>query len=448
MKPDLPVPDHRRHPIRRVSFHTLGCKLNQAETAAIAALFARRGYKVVPFRQEADLTYINTCTVTNEADAKSRQTIRQAVQASPGGRVVAVGCYAQVKPEEVAALNGVDMVLGTHEKYQIFDLLDRLEEGQRERPLVLVTDTGDIETYDESPFISATSRTRAFLKVQEGCDYACSYCIIPLARGRARSRSLASCLTEVRRLVAEGFREVVLTGVNIGTWRDGARSFHHLLAQVSDVAGLRRVRISSMEPNLVTDELLNLVAERENICPHFHVPLQHASDRILRAMRRRYTMADYRRVMERITAALPDAAIGADVIVGFPGETDTDFRQLAHALTELPTTYHHIFRFSERTGTVAAKLTDSVDPVLRKERSAVLREISRQKEQTYAQRFVGQIKEVYFEQSIKAGRWEGMTDNYLRVRVLGNGHRLEQPFQPVRLTGWEDSVLCGTMAAA
>ena len=316
MKPDLPVPDHRRHPIRRVSFHTLGCKLNQAETAAIAALFARRGYEVVPFRQAADLTYINTCTVTNEADAKSRQIIRQAVRASPGGRVVAVGCYAQVRPEEVAvgcyaqvrpeevaALDGVDMVLGTHEKYQIFDLLDRLEEGKRERPLVLVTDTGDLETYDESPFISATSRTRAFLKVQEGCDYACSYCIIPMARGRARSRPLASCLSEVRRLVAEGFREVVLTGVNVGTWVDGDHRLHHLLAQVSDVAGLRRIRVSSIEPNLVTDELLKVVAERENICPHFHVPLQHASDRILRAMRRRYTMADYRRVMDRITSA-------------------------------------------------------------------------------------------------------------------------------------------------
>ncbi len=448
MKPDSPVPDLRRHPIRRVSFHTLGCKLNQAETAAIAALFARQGYEVVPFRQEADLTYINTCTVTNEADAKSRQTIRQAVQASPGGRVVAVGCYAQVKPEEVAGLDGVDMVLGTHEKYQIFDLLDRLEEGHRGGPLVLVSDTGDIETYDESPFISATSRTRAFLKVQEGCDYGCSYCIIPAARGRARSRPLASCLAEVRRLVAEGYREVVLTGVNIGTWVDGDRRFHHLLAKVSETSGLRRIRISSIEPNLVTDELLKVVAGSENICPHFHVPLQHASDRILRAMRRRYTMADYRRVMERITAALPGAAIGADVIVGFPGETDADFKQLAHALTELPTSYHHIFRYSERAGTVAVKLTDPVDPVLRKERSAVLREISRKKEQTYAQRFVGRIKEVYFEQSITAGGWEGMTDNYLRVRVPGNGQPPEQPFQSVKLTGWEDSVLRGTVAAA
>ena len=448
MKPDLPVSEDRRHSIRRVSFYTLGCKLNQAETASIAALFARRGYEVVPFRQPADLTYINTCTVTNEADAKSRQIIRQAVRASPGGRVVAVGCYAQVKPEEVAALDGVDMVLGTHEKYQIFDLLDRLEGGQRDRPLVRVTDTGDLETYDESPFISATSRTRAFLKVQEGCDYACSYCIIPMARGRARSRPLTSCVSEVRRLVAEGFREVVLTGVNIGTWGDGAHRFHHLLAQVSDVAGLRRVRVSSIEPNLVTDELLKVVAGSEKICPHFHVPLQHASDRILRAMRRRYTMADYRRIMDRITAALPDAAIGADVIVGFPGETDADFQQLADALTRLPTTYHHIFRFSERTGTVAAKLTDPVDPVLRKERSAVLREISRKKEQTYAQRFIGQIKEVYFERSVKEDRWEGLTDNYLRVRVPVNGQRLEQTFQPVRLTGWEDSVLSGTVAGA
>ncbi len=446
--------------INRVSFRTLGCKLNQAETDAIAALFRQRGWQVVPFRQAADLTFINTCTVTSEADAKSRQAIRQAirqaVQASPRGLVAAVGCYAQVKPEEVAALEGVDLVLGTREKYRILDLLDLLEGGKLDRPLVRVGDIGEVETYDEAPFISSTTpsgpdvlsgtgRARAFLKVQEGCDYNCSYCIIPTARGLGRSRPLDDCLKEARRLVAEGYREIVLTGVNIGTWEADDLRFHDLLAVVSRVEGLRRVRVSSIEPNLITDELIRLAAERENIAPHFHVPLQHASDRVLKAMRRRYSIADYRKVIERIAAAIPDAAIGADVMVGFPGETEDDFRQLVEALTELPLTYHHVFRYSEREGTVASRITAAVDPAVRKERSCVLREISRKRRLEVARRSIGQTRLVHFEHPNGDGHWEGLTDNYLRVRVPITAP-LDDPFQPVRLTRYNDSTLFGRLS--
>ena len=448
--------------IRRVSFRTLGCKLNRAETDAIAALFRQRGCQVVPFRQESDLTVINTCTVTGEADAKSRQAIRQAirqvVQASPRGLVAAVGCYAQVKPEEVAALEGVDLVLGTREKYRILDLLDLLERGKPGKPLVRVGDIGEVETYDESPFISATSRARAFLKVQEGCDYSCSYCIIPAARGLGRSRPLDGCLKEARRLVAEGYREIVLTGVNIGTWeaddlpgtpRGSAQGqgllFHDLLAAVSRVEGLRRIRISSIEPNLITGDLIRLAAERENIAPHFHVPLQHASDQMLKAMRRRYRIADYRKVIERIAAAIPDAAIGADVMVGFPGETEDDFRQLVEALSALPLTYHHVFRYSEREGTVASRMTAAVDPAVRKERSCVLREISRKRRLEVARRSIGQTRLVHFEHPNGDGHWEGLTDNYLRVRVPITAP-LDDPFQPVRLTRYNDSTLFGRLS--
>ena len=467
--------------INRVSFRTLGCKLNQAETDAIAALFRQRGWQVVPFRQESDLTFINTCTVTSEADAKSRQAIRQAirqaVQASPRGRVVAAGCYAQVRPEEVAALEGVDLVLGTREKYHIMELLDQLDgtgpshplRRAQDRPLVRVGDIGEVETYDEAPFISSTTpsgpdvlsgtgRARAFLKVQEGCDYNCSYCIIPTARGLGRSRPLNDCLKEARRLVAEGYREIVLTGVNIGTWeaddlpgtpRGSAQGqgllFHDLLAVVSRVEGLRRVRVSSIEPNLITDELIRLAAERENIAPHFHVPLQHASDRVLKAMRRRYSIADYRKVIERIAAAIPDAAIGADVMVGFPGETEDDFRQLVEALTELPLTYHHVFRYSEREGTVASRITAAVDPAVRKERSCVLREISRKRRLEVARRSIGQTRLVHFEHPNSDRHWEGLTDNYLRVRVPITAP-LDDPFQPVRLTRYNDSTLFGRLS--
>jgi threonylcarbamoyladenosine tRNA methylthiotransferase MtaB len=431
--------------IRTVSFHTLGCKLNQAESDALAALFAQRGYRIVPFRQAADLTVINTCTVTGEADAKSRQVIRRAVAASPGGRVVVVGCYPQVKSEEVAALEGVDLVLGTREKHRLPDLLDRLEGGKRDKPLVMISELGATETWDESPFIAAAARTRAFLKVQDGCNYTCSYCIVPLARGRGRSRPLESCLEEARQLVDRGYQEVVLSGINLGTWREGDRRFQDLLEQVSRVEGLQRIRISSIEPNLVTDEVVQLVAGRDNIAPHLHVPLQHAADRMLKAMRRPYRMDDYRQVVDRILAAVPEAAIGADVMVGFPGETEEDFGRLAHALTELPLAYHHIFRYSEREGTLAAGMGEQVAPVVRKERSAILHEISRERRRAYAEHFLGQTRWVHFEHPGENGTRVGLTDNYLRVKVPVNGTE-GKPFQTVNLIRWDEPGLIGALA--
>ncbi|MEE9163155.1 MAG: tRNA (N(6)-L-threonylcarbamoyladenosine(37)-C(2))-methylthiotransferase MtaB [Candidatus Neomarinimicrobiota bacterium] len=444
--------------IRRVSFHTLGCKLNQAETAGISREFRRRGYQVVPFRQQADLTFINTCTVTNEADAKSRQAVRQAVKASPHGRIIAAGCYAQVAPGELAALEGVDVVLGTGHKQHVWALLDLLEGGKLPEPLVRVGDQKDLRTWDEAPFMSESGpdttgdspapagRSRAFLKVQEGCSYQCSYCIIPLARGPGRSRPLERCLTEARRMVSEGYREIVVTGVNIGTWQWRDLQFHDLLAALSDVEGLRRLRVSSIEPNLVSEELLRLVAERDNIAPHLHVPLQHAADRVLKAMRRRYLFRDYLRVMERIMAAVPDAAIGADVIVGFPGETEDEFRQLAQALATLPLTYHHVFRYSERDGTLAAAMGAPVDPMERKRRGRVLREISRKRRREVARRFSGQTRLVHFERPVGTGRWEGLTDNYLRVRAPLPAPPGD-PFQLVLLTGPEGRGLRGRLAS-
>lgn len=444
--------------IRRVSFHTLGCKLNQAETASITREFRLRGYQVVPFRQEADLTFINSCTVTNEADAKSRQAVRQAVKASPQGRIIAAGCYAQVAPGKLAALEGVDVVLGTGHKQHVWALLDLLEEGKLSEPLIRVGDQEDLQTWDEAPFMSESvpdtmgglpapaGRTRAFLKVQEGCSYQCSYCIIPLARGPGRSRPLEQCLAEARRMVAEGYPEIVVTGVNIGTWQGRGLQFHDLLAALSDLAGLRRLRVSSIEPNLVSTDLLRLMAERENIAPHLHVPLQHAADRVLKAMRRRYLFRDYQRVMERIIAAVPDAAIGTDVIVGFPGETEDEFRQLAQALATLPLTYHHIFRYSERDGTLATAMAEPVDPGERKRRGRVLREISRKRRREVAQRFSGQTRLVHFERCVGAGSWEGLTDNYLRVRVPLPAPPGD-PFQPVLLTRLEGCGLRGRLAS-
>jgi threonylcarbamoyladenosine tRNA methylthiotransferase MtaB len=430
--------------IHRVSFYTLGCKLNQAETDGIATLFRQHKYQVVPFKEEADLTFINTCTVTAEADAKCRQIIRQAQQASPAGRIVVAGCFPQVQPDKIAALDGIDMILGTREKFNILDMI-RLLEGERNgEPLVWIGDMGAVATYDDVPLISIPSRTRAFLKVQDGCDYKCSYCIVPLARGKGRSRALDDCLTEARWLAAEGYEELVLTGVNIGTWEDDQGRFHDLLEAVSDVEGLRRIRISSVEPNLITDELIKLVKQRDNIAPHFHIPMQHASDTVLGAMKRRYRIRDYEDTLSRIVTDIPDAAIGTDVIVGYPGETDGDFKSLVKAIERLPLTYHHIFRYSEREGTTACTMTDTVDPGERKRRSSILRDVSRNRRLQTAQQMLGQVRTVHIEQQNESKAWEGFTDNYLRVQVpLSKAP--EDAFLPVELTDYDDPYFQGRL---
>ncbi len=444
---------------QRVSFRTIGCKLNQAETATLAALCRKRGYQIVPFRQPADLTIINTCTVTNEADAKSRQSIHQAIQTSPQGKVAVVGCYAQVRPDEVAAQTDVDMILGNREKFQLLDLLALLEDDECAKPLVRVGSMSRGEANDQYHYIpdgdvyghwkgstdSRINRTRALLKIQDGCDYGCSYCIVPIARGKSCSRPLADCVRESQGLVSAGYREIVLTGANIGTWRGDRLRFHDLLRAVSNVEGLKRIRVSSIEPNLITDDIIKLVAERENIAAHFHIPLQHGSDRILKAMQRRYRITDYRLVLDRIAKTLPDAAIGADVIVGFPGETENDFQQLVRVLSELPLAYLHIFRYSEREGTEAAVMTNEVDPILRRERSRIITEIDRQKRLEMAERFLGKNRTVHFERSVGNGLWEGLTDNYLRVRATITSY-ISDPFQCVNLTEYNDSVFIGRLS--
>ncbi len=401
---------------KRVSLYTLGCKLNQSETSSIGVGFTERGYEIVPFQQTAEITFINTCTVTNGAAAKSRQAIRQAMQASPLGKIVVAGCYAQVSPDEIAQIDGVDLILGGAEKFQLFEYLDDLGEHAADGPHVYLHDQHEIREYAETPYTAAGSRTRALLKVQDGCDYNCSYCIVPVARGKARSRTIDACLDEARELVARGYKELVLTGVNLGTWSAGDLVFHDLVERISALEGLKRIRISSIEVNLITDELLRLVQERDNVCPHFHIPLQHSSDRILSAMRRRYNFDFYYERLAQIASAIPDVGIGADVIVGFPGETSDDFQHLAQALIELPTTYHHIFRYSERAGTVAAKLIDSIPIAERKSRSKILHEISRKKSSKFVDRYIGQLMEVHLE-SVHDNMISGMTDNYLRVEL-------------------------------
>lgn len=405
--------------IRTVAFKTLGCRLNQSETDAIEAKFRERSYTIVPFGERADLTVVNTCTVTNDADRKSRYAIRQAVRSSRRGRVVVTGCYAQMKPEEIRSMEGVDLVLGNDEKYKLFDYLENLGDGKLDEPLVFVGDHGDLERITADGFISAASRTRAFLKIQDGCDYYCSFCIIPFARGRARSRPFSETLEEARKLAERGYREIVLTGVNIGTYYDRAsdKRLPDLLDKMQRIPGLDRIRISSIEPNTVTEGLLKVMSDSDIICPYLHIPIQSASDKILSAMRRKYRAARLEKLMEKIAKYLPDAGLGTDVIVGFPGETEEDFEETVRFIEDHPFSYLHIFPYSERSGTLSEKLPDPVDQKTKKRRLGVLREINRIIRKAYARKFFGKVLPVLFEEADRRGMHSGYTPNYIRVSV-------------------------------
>jgi threonylcarbamoyladenosine tRNA methylthiotransferase MtaB len=409
--------------IQTVSFKTLGCRLNQSETDAIEAKFRERNYTVVPFGETADLTIINTCTVTNEADRAGRYEIRKAVRFSRKGRIVVTGCYAQIKPEEIRTIDGVDLILGNQEKYKIFDYLDRLEKGKEEEPLVFVTDSRKLDSIAADGFVSAASRTRAFLKIQDGCDYYCSFCIIPFARGRARSRPFYEALDEAKKLADLGYREIVLTGVNIGTYcseeNGRPRRFVDLVDRLQQIGGLARLRISSIEPNTVTDSLLMLMGRSKVICPHLHIPIQSASDALLSAMRRKYRRARIERLMDKIKTMIPEAGVGTDIIIGFPDETEERFEETLRFVETAGFSYLHIFPFSPRDGTPAAKLANAVPLDVIRRRAGALRAVSKKLRADFASRFVGRTLSVLFEEP-DGDLQAGYTPNYIRVRVRSN----------------------------
>lgn len=436
--------DNACPPIRSVSFKTLGCKLNQSETDAIEAKFRDRGFSVIAYGAPADLTIVNTCTVTNDADSGSRAAIRHAIRTSPAGRIAVTGCYAQVSPDEIKAIAGVDLVLGSDEKYKIFDHLDALKNGKLEEPLVYVNDQGEFDSVSEDGFVSATSRARAFLKVQEGCDYYCSYCIIPFSRGRARSRSYDDAIAEAKKLAEQGYQELVLTGINIGTYSDDSsgttRRIADLLDGLQNVPGIKRIRLSSIEPNTVSDDLLALIRDSSVLCPHMHIPVQGGNDDQLAAMNRKYAIEEYANLMARFREFLPQAALGTDIIVGFPGETEAHFDNTLAFIQKSPFTYLHVFRYSPRKGTVAAKLKNPVDPQIVKRRAAILHETNKMLKNAYARRFLGQTLPVLFDQN-KDGIQTGYTPNYIPVSVVATDS-LRKRILPVRLLNHDQS---GTM---
>ena len=403
-----------------VAFYTLGCKLNFSETSAISRQFEEKGFEKIPFEAGADLYVINTCSVTDHADRKCRKVVQQALKHNPGAFVAIVGCYAQLKPQEIASIPGVSAVLGAAEKFMLVDILAGFKKPPPGQPGVVYASP----ISEATEFVAAHSfgdRTRTFLKVQDGCDYSCSFCTIPLARGGSRSGSIASVRKRVEKLAETGVKEIVLTGVNLGDFglqgpgRERREDFTQLVRALDNVASIRRFRISSCEPNLLTDDILATVAASARFMPHFHIPLQSGSDKILGLMRRRYKRALYASRVARIKELMPHACIGVDVIVGFPGETDEDFLDTYNFLNGLPISYLHVFPYSERPDTLAPTLPDRVQDRKRHERTTQLRSLSDKKKRFFYDQHLGLETDVLFEDDVTNGRMEGFTPNYIRV---------------------------------
>ena len=408
---------------KKVAFYTLGCKLNFSETSTIARSFENEGFERVEFSEKADIYVINTCSVTENADKRFKTIVKQAQKSNEEAFLIAVGCYAQLKPEDLAAVNGVDLVLGATEKFKITDYLNDLTKN----------DHGEVHSCEinEADFYvgsySIGDRTRAFLKVQDGCDYKCTYCTIPLARGISRSDKLDNVLQNAAEISEQGIKEIVLTGVNIGDYGKGEfgnkkheHTFLDLVKALDDVEGIERLRISSIEPNLLKNETIDFVSQSRTFVPHFHIPLQSGSDGMLKRMRRRYMSDLYVDRVKRIRAVMPNACIGVDVIVGFPGETDEHFLETYNFLNELDISYLHVFTYSERDNTPAAEMDGVVPLKIRKKRSKMLRGLSAKKRRAFYESQLGGQFSVLFEGENKSGYIHGFTENYVKVKTPWN----------------------------
>jgi len=404
--------------MKKVAFYTLGRKLNFSETSSIGRLFTDAGYSVVEFTEGADVYVINTCSVTEHADKKCRKVVKEALKYSPNAYVTIVGCYAQLKPQEIAEIEGVDMVLGAAEKFRIVEFISDLTKQPK-----AVIHQQIIEKVNHN-FIAAYSigdRTRTFLKVQDGCDYPCTYCTIPLARGGSRSDTIENVVNRAAQIAASGVKEIVLTGVNLGDFgiRNGQREdkFFDLVRALDEVEGIERIRISSIEPNLLSNEIIEFVATSKRFVPHFHIPLQSGSNKILGLMKRRYRRELYTERVAAIKAVMPDCCIGVDVIVGFPGETQEDFLDTYQFLNGLDVSYLHVFTYSEREQTVAAELPGVIPGSTRADRSKMLHILSDKKRRAFYQSQIGTVGEVLFEDDQKGGFMHGFTKNYVKVKA-------------------------------
>jgi len=426
---------------KRVAFHTLGCKLNFSETATISRDFLHHGFEKVNYRDKADIYVLNTCSVTENADKEARKFIRQVKQRNPNSSVAVIGCYAQLKPNDIAAIDGVDIVLGAEEKFNLLNHLDSINLNGSTK--VIQSEIDHVHKF--TPSYSSSERTRSFLKIQDGCDYTCSFCTIPLARGQSRSDTISNTLKVAKEVAETDTREIVLTGVNIGDYGKGSNeTFFDLIQQLDLLDGIDRIRISSIEPNLLTNEIIEFCASSKKIMPHFHVPLQSGSDKILGAMRRRYKRDLYVNRVTRIKQTIADACIGVDVIVGFPGETEKDFLDTYNFLNELDISYLHVFTYSERPNTDAIEMNEVVSKEIRKERSKMLHILSDKKQRFFHDQFISKFRPVLFE-NMKNGKLLGHTDNYIQIQMEG-GSELINSIHSVKLVDNHGTVVDGKLS--
>ena len=411
--------------MKKVAFYTLGCKVNQYETEAMLEMFKDDGYEQVGSEEYADVYVINTCTVTHMSDRKSRQYIRRMKKKNPNAIIAVVGCYSQVSPEEILEIEEVNLVMGTNERRTIVDEIKKLEIVEGDKKASTVDDIMKVRAFEEIEISQSNGRTRAFMKIQDGCDRFCTYCIIPYARGgKVRSRDMESIVNEAKTLAKNGFEEVVLTGIHVASYGKDLKeeniSLLDVIKKINEIEGIKRIRTSSVEPILFTDEFVNEVSKMEKVMPHYHLSLQSGCDETLKRMNRRYTTKEYKEIVYKLRNAIPNVAITTDVIVGFPGETKEEFEQTYNFLKDIELSQMHIFKYSPRKGTKAAEMDNQVSPEIKHERSEKLLQLNKENFGKFASKSVGKEFEVLFEQKVEENKYEGLTPNYLKTIVTSN----------------------------
>ena len=413
--------------MKKVAFYTLGCKVNQYETEAMLELFEKEGYEKAETEDYADVYVINTCTVTHMSDRKSRQYIRRMKRKNPDAIIAVVGCYSQVSPEEILSIDEVNLVMGTNDRKKIVEEVKKIDAS---RKVSTVDDIMKVKAFEEIEINKTNGKTRAFMKIQDGCDRYCSYCIIPYARGRVRSRDLESIVKEVENLASNGYKEVVLTGIHVASYgkdiKDSDIKLLDVIKQINDIEGIERIRLSSVEPILFTDEFVEAVSTMDKVCPHYHLSLQSGCDETLKRMKRRYTTEEYKAIVDRLRAAIPNVSITTDVIVGFPGETNEEFDKTYEFLKDIELTHMHVFKYSPRKGTPAATMENQVDPSTKHDRSEKLLQLNEENFNKFGQKMLDKEFNVLFEQKVGDNKYEGLTENYVKVIVESDNDISEQ----------------------
>ena len=432
--------------MKKVAFYTLGCKVNQYETEAMLEMFKKEGYTQVDSEDFADVYVINTCTVTHMSDRKSRQYIRRMKKKNPNAIIAVVGCYSQVSPEEILDIEEVNLVMGTNERRQIVEEIKKIDATNK---VSTVDDIMKVRAFEEIEISQTNGRTRAFIKIQDGCDRFCTYCIIPYARGgKVRSRDLESIVSEVEKLVLNGYKEVVLTGIHVASYgkdvRDENINLLTVIKAINEINGIERIRLSSVEPVLFTDEFVNEVSKMEKVCPHYHLSLQSGCDETLKRMKRRYTTEEYKTIVDRLRAAIPNVSITTDVIVGFPGETNEEFDKTYEFLKDIELTHMHIFKYSPRKGTPAATMENQVDPSTKHERSEKLLQLNEENFKKFGQKMLDKEFNVLFEQKVGDNKFEGLTENYVKV-IVESDKDLSEQILKVKITDVKNEFLEGIL---